>query len=105
MNRQTFPESPRMFSAAEIMTWATLGIALAPYLLSLFFAFLEIGDPPDAGNDWLQLLLLAAWLLLFAGAIVAAWLTKDWAVGVFVTMLCFFLTLVGLFLAGVFSYL
>jgi hypothetical protein len=82
---------------SPIIPWLVLVSASVPYAFSLFIAAVEFGDPPYTANDWLQHLLLAAWIAMFLSAIVIARATNDPPTFHGIISFSFVLTVLGLF--------
>ena len=97
MNPQqtNIPSQPGLVSV--LVPWLLFAVAAVPYFWSVAIAVGESGDPPNRGNDWVQQVLIAGWLLLFAAAICTAWLTRDRPTFAGVTTFCFVLSVWGLF--------
>jgi hypothetical protein len=89
--------SPQRRSVRPTVAWLLFVIGCAPYLWSVFIGFVELGDPPYTGNDRLQRLLLASWLLLFASAVATAKATREPSTFESITSLCSGMTILGLF--------
>lgn len=97
MNSSSVHHSPERQALSPAIPWLLFFLADGPYLGSLFIAVVEIGDPPYTGNDWLERLLLAGWMLLFSAAILTARATRDRPTFFSIATFCVTLSALGLF--------
>ena len=97
MNSPRAPKSDHERGISPIIPWLVFASASVPYVFSLFIAAVESGDPPNTANDWLQHLLLAAWIAIFLISIVIARASNDPPTFHGVISFSFVLTVLALF--------
>ncbi len=97
MNFSSVHHSPERRALSPAIPWLLFFLAGVPYLGSLFIAVVEIGNPPYTGNDWLQKLLLAGWVIFFGAAILTARATRDRPTFFSIATFCVTLSALGLF--------